>query len=156
MKPRVKMGLAVGAVGLALNVCVAAFMGICGPLVSLIAGAAAGFFAVQQEKPTVKGEGAKIGAIAGAIAGGLVIVGQIIGGVGALAFIQYSGAQSIFGAVPSPASDPSSQLIYYLSGMGTAFCFGIVGALLAAGAGAGTGYVATQEQPPMPLNPPME
>lgn len=156
MKPRVKMGLAVGAVGLALNVCVAAFMGICGPLVSLLAGAAAGYLAVQQEKPTMKGEGAKVGAIAGAIAGGLVIIGQIIGGVGALAFIQYSGIQFGFGSVPQASSDPSLQAIYYLSGMGTAFCFGIVGALLAAGAGAGTGYVATSEQPAMPFDPPME
>lgn len=156
MKPRVKMGLAVGAVGLALNVCVAALMGICGPAVSLAAGAVAGYLAVQQEKPTIKGEGAKIGAIAGVIAGALVIVGQIIGGVGALAFLQYSGMQFNFGTVPQPSSDPSFQAIYYLSGMGTAFCFGLVGALLAAGAGAGTGYAVTQEQPAMPINPPME
>lgn len=156
MKPRVKMGLAVGAVGLALNVCVAAFVGICGPVISLIAGAVAGYFAVQQEKPAAKGEGAKIGAIAGGIAGALVIIGQLIGGVGALAFIQYSGVQLGFGTVPQPSSDPSFQAIYYLTGMGTAFCFGLVGALLAAGAGAGTGYVATQEQPAIPFNPPTE
>ena len=35
MQPRIKMGLAIGAVGLALNVCVAGFIGLCGPLVSL-------------------------------------------------------------------------------------------------------------------------
>jgi hypothetical protein len=156
MKPRVKMGLAIGAVGLALNVCVAAFMGICGPVVSLVAGAVAGYFAVQQEKPTIKGEGAKIGAIAGVIAGALVIIGQMIGGLGALAFLQYSGVQFGFGSVPQPSSDSSLQAVYYLSGMGTAFCFGIVGALLATGAGAGTGYAVTQEQPASHLNPPME
>ena len=38
MQPRIKMGLAIGAVGLALNVCVAGFIGLCGPLVSLLAG----------------------------------------------------------------------------------------------------------------------
>lgn len=156
MKPRVKMGLAVGAVGLALNACVAALIGFCGPVVSLVAGAVAGYLAVQQEKPMTKGEGSKIGAIAGAIAGGLVIIGQVIGGVGALAFLQYSGVQFGIGTVPQPSSDPSVQAIYYLTGMGTAFCFGLVGALLAAGAGAGTGYMATREQPAMPLNPPME
>ena len=155
MKPRIRIGLTVGAIGLALNVCVATLVGFCGPFVSLIAGAIAGYLAVQQEKPTVKGEGAKIGATAGAIAGGLVIIGQVIGGVGALMFLQSSGGQFSFGAVPQTSSDPSLQVVYYLTGMGTAFCFGLVGALLAAGAGAGAGYIATPDQPSAPLNPPM-
>ncbi|GAB4456313.1 MAG: hypothetical protein Kow0070_06170 [Anaerolineales bacterium] len=156
MKPRIKMGLAIGALGLALNVCVSALVGFCGPVVSLVAGAAAGFFAVQQEKPSAKAEGGRVGAIAGAIAGALVIIGQVIGGLGALAFLQVSGIQLGFGNIPSPSADASTQLIYYLSGMGTSFCFGIVGALLAAGAGAGAGYLATTEQPVSPPASPVE
>ena len=70
MQPRMRMGLIVGVIGLALNVCVSGFIGLCGPLVSLIAGAVAGFFAAQQEKLGTKGEGARAGAIAGAVAGG--------------------------------------------------------------------------------------
>ena len=68
MQPRIKMGLTVGAIGLALNICIAGFMGICGPLVSLFAGGAAGFFAAQQEKLPTKNDGAKAGAIAGGMA----------------------------------------------------------------------------------------
>jgi len=147
MKPRTRLGLIVGAIGLVLNICVAGFIGFCGPLVSLIAGGAAGFFAAQQEKLGTKGEGARAGATAGGIAGGLIILGQIIGGLGALAFVQYSGAPVPFGQVPDASSPASFNLIYYLTGAGTAFCFGLVGALLAAGAGAGAGYFATQEQP---------
>jgi hypothetical protein len=154
MQARTRVGLIVGAIGLVLNICVSGFMGICGPLVSLVAGGVAGFFAAQQEKPGTKGDGARAGAVAGGIAGALVIVGQLIGGVAALAFIQNSGMNTIFGAPPPTTSDPSFQAVYYLSGAGTALCFGIVGALLAAGAGAGAGYLGTPDQPP-PVKPPM-
>ena len=147
MKPRIKMGLAVGAIGLALNICVSGFMGICGPLVSLIAGGAAGFFAAQQEKLPTKNDGAKAGAVAGGIAGALVIIGQVVGAIAALAIMQMTGMKLPFGQMPS-TSNPSEMLIFYASGIGTGLCFGIVGAVLAAGAGAGTGYMGTPDQSP--------
>ncbi len=149
MKPRIKVGLLVGAIGLVLNICVAGFMGICGPFVSLIGGALAGFFTARQEHPLVKGDGAKAGAIAGAIAGGIIVIGQIIGGVIALAFVQFNG-KSIFGAVPPPTADASQQVIYYVTGMFTGLCFGLVGAVLAALAGAAAGYFGSPDQPPSP------
>lgn len=147
MQPRVRIGLIVGAIGLVLNICVAGFIGICGPFFSLLAGGAAGFFAAQQEKQPTKADGARAGATAGGIAGGLIILGQIIGGVGALAYYQYSGTPLPFGAAPTTSAPASEMLVYYLSGAGTGLCFGVVGALLAAGAGAGAGYLATSDQP---------
>lgn len=153
MQPRTRMGLIVGVIGLVLNICVAGFVGICGPFVSLIAGGAAGYFAAQQEKLPAKGDGARAGAIAGGIAGGLIIIGQIIGALGALAFVQYSGAPVLFGTPPDASSPASFNLVYYLTGAGTGFCFGLVGALLAAGAGAGAGYFATQDQSPASSSP---
>jgi hypothetical protein len=150
MQPRIKMGLAVGAIGLALNICVSGFMGICGPLVSLLAGGAAGYLAAQQEKLSTKNDGAKAGAIAGGIAGVLVIVGQVIGAIAALAILQATGMQLPFGQMPS-SSNPSEMLIFYASGIGTGLCFGIVGAVLAAGAGAGAGYMGTPDQLPPAL-----
>jgi hypothetical protein len=144
MQPRIKMGLAIGAVGLALNICVSGFIGLCGPLVSLLAGGLAGFLAAQQEKLPTKSEGAKAGAISGGIAGGLVIIGQVIGGIAALAIMQSTGTQLPFGTIPE-TSDPSGMVIFYASGIGTGLCFGIIGAILAAGAGAGTGYMATSD-----------
>jgi len=146
MQPRMRMGLIVGVIGLALNVCVSGFIGLCGPLVSLIAGAVAGFFAAQQEKLGTKGEGARAGAIAGAVAGGLIIVGQLIGGVGALFYLQSTNTALPFGQAPGLSDGVSSQLVYYLTGAATSLCFGVVGAALAAGAGAGTGYLGTPEQ----------
>jgi len=150
MQPRTRIGLIVGVIGLVLNICVAGFIGFCGPFLSLIAGGIAGFFAIQQEKPATKNEGARAGATAGGIAGGLIILGQILGGIAALVYMQSSGVPSPFGQVPNLSSDPAAQISFYAAGLGTALCFGIVGALLAAGAGAGAGYLATSEQPMMP------
>lgn len=149
MQPRTRIGLIVGAIGLVLNICVAGFVGVCGPFFSLLAGAVAGFFAAQQEKLSTKADGARAGATAGGIAGGLIILGQIIGGVGALFFLQSNGTQLPFGSIPSASADSASQMVYYLTGAGTSLCFGIVGAALAAGAGAGAGYLGTSDRPPV-------
>lgn len=146
MQPRIRIGLTVGAIALVLNICVAGFLGFCGPVVSLIAGGIAGFLAAQQERQITKADGARVGATAGGIAGGLIILGQIIGGLGALVYYQYSGTPLPFGTAPSTSAPVSELLIYYISGAGTGLCFGLVGALLAAGAGAGTGYLATPDQ----------
>jgi hypothetical protein len=153
MQPRIKMGLVIGLVGLALNVCVAGFVGFCGPLVSLLAGGLAGFLAAQQEKLATKSEGAKAGAISGGIAGGLIIIGQVIGGIAALAIMQSTGTEIPFGTIPD-ASDPAGMVAFYGGGIGTGLCFGIIGALLAAGAGAGTGYMTTVDQSQPPVSPP--
>lgn len=150
MQPKTRIGLVVGIIGLVLNICVAGFLGFCGPALSLIAGGVAGFFAAQQEKPLTKSEGARAGATAGGIAGALIIVGQILGGIAALFYMQSTGTQPPFGQLPSPSADPATQIAFYGGGIGTALCFGIIGALLAAGAGAGAGYLATTEQPMAP------
>ncbi len=147
MQPKLKVALLVGVIGLVLNVCVSGAVGLCGPAVSLLAGAVAGFFAAQQEKPASKSEGAKVGAFSGAVSGAIVLVGQVIGAVGALALIQTTGTQLPFGEVPSMSADPSQLVIFYVSGMATGVCFGMVGAVLAGLAGAGTGYLGTPDSP---------
>ena len=150
MQPRTSIGLIVGVIGLVLNICVAGFLGFCGPVLSLIAGGIAGFLTVQKEKPLTKNEGSRAGATAGGIAGGLIILGQLLGGLGSLLYMQSTGVPTIFGQVPNVSSDPAAQIGFYGGGLATALCFGIVGALLAAGAGAGAGYLATTNQPMMP------
>ena len=147
MKPRVKFGLIAGGIGLVLNICIASVLGICGPFMALLAGAAAGFFAAQNEQVDTKGDGARMGAISGGIAGVLVLIGQLIGGLGALAFIQYSDMAMPFGTIPSPSADASVQIVYYVSGLGTGVCFGVLGIVAAVLAGALAGYLGTSEQP---------
>ncbi len=147
MQPRIKMGLAVGAVGLFLNICVSAFIGLCGPFASLIAGGVAGYLAASQERLPIKSEGARAGAIAGGISGALMIIGQLIGGLGVLILIQASETPTIFGSAPTFSSEPSVIIPYYVAGIGTGLCFGIFGAVLAAAAGAGAGYLGTPDTP---------
>jgi hypothetical protein len=146
MKPSVRFGLIVGVIGLALNVCVAAAVGICGPATALVAGIAAGFLTARSEMALTKGAGAREGAISGGIAGGLVLVGQVIGGIGALFLIQSGGAQLPLGQAPSTSADPSTQLIYYATGIGTGLCFGLVDVVVSALVGAGAGYLGTPER----------
>ena len=143
MKPRIKFGLIAGAVGLVLNVCVAAALGLCGPVTGLLAGGVAGFLAAQQEKAASKGDGARLGAVSGGIAGALVLVGQLIGGISALAYIQYSGMPLPFGQAPDLSDNAATQLAYYLSGLGTGMCIGIGDIIAAAIAGAVGGYFGT-------------
>jgi hypothetical protein len=150
MQPRTRIGLVVGAIGLALNICVSVFIGLCGPVATLLAGGVAGYFAASQEKPRSKNEGAKAGATAGGIAGALMIVGQVIGGVIALTIQQSTGSVPFIG---TPGSDMNSQVIFYSSGIVSGICMGLVGAALAAAAGAGAGYLGTPEQPVMPPPP---
>jgi hypothetical protein len=142
---KVKYGLIAGGIALVLNICISTLFGICGPGVALIAGVAAGLLAVREE-----GGGARTGLIAGAIAGALVLVAQIIAGLGALILFQSTGMGQDFGLTPQL----ESQIGYWAGGLGAGLCFGIVDVALAAGGGAGAAALAggksePQENPPL-------
>jgi hypothetical protein len=141
MSARIRIGLIAGGISLVLTACVGALMGICGPAVSLVAGAIAGYFAAKQESPASQSEGGKIGAIAGAIAGGLGVIGQVIGGIASLTLLP-SLMQSLGNYTYSAAS---GQAVYWISGAFTALCFGMVGVVLAAIAGYAVGYVSSNK-----------
>ena len=146
MKPRFLYGLIAGAIGLVLNICISAAIGLCGPFVALLAGAGAGFFAAQAEKVPTKNEGAQLGATAGAIAGGLTLVGQLVGSISILLFVMMADIEPIIGSIPD-SSDMAGQSVYLLSGLGIGVCFGLVGIILGVLAGAGAGYLGTPEIP---------
>ncbi|HFE66967.1 MAG TPA: hypothetical protein ENJ93_06865 [Chloroflexi bacterium] len=143
MQPRIKVGLIVGGAGLLLNVCVAALMGICGPFVALTAGAIAGFVTAGQEQLPTKNDGARAGAISGLVAGALVFVGQLIGGISVLLYLQTTGTPTLFGAPPNQFASGVEQTAYYAAGLGVGVCFGLAGLGMSALAGAFTGYLGT-------------
>ncbi len=135
MKPFLKFGLLVGAVGFFVIIPVAVVLGICGPGVTLLAGAIAGFLTAYRGKAATSRDGAQTGAMAGAISGGIMLLGQILGAVLVVAFAHVTQTQPVFGSVPS-LSAPLSELIpYYSGGLGVGLCFGLVGILLGAIAG---------------------
>ena len=147
MKPFLKFGLIAGGIGFLVIIPLSAFMGICGPIVPLLAGAAAGFLTAYVGKPLSQKDGAQQGAMAGAVSGVLTLLGQMIGGMVALYFIQTSGAPVAFGRVPNASSPAYEMVLYYGSGLVTGMCFGIVGVLLGAAVGATAGYLGTRPQP---------
>jgi hypothetical protein len=141
MTARVKYGLIVGAVVMLLNVCVAAVMGICGPVMSLVAGAIAGYLTAREEELPAAGDGARAGAVSGLIAGALVFLGQLIGGIGVLVFLQTSDIPTGFGAVPDLA-ETYGLLGFWVAGLALALCLGLGGLVLGALGGAVAGYLA--------------
>ena len=142
MKPRIRLGLIVGVISLVVTACVSTLMGICGPGVSLFAGAIAGFLTGRGESFPSQGEGAKAGAISGAIAGGVALIGQFIGGIATLTI-----APTLFESLgTSEYTGYSGDVAYWLGGIGAAFCFGLVGVVLSALTGAAGGYFGTQPQ----------
>ena len=152
MKPYVKFGLIVGLISLFVIIPISALMGICGPFITMIAGAMAGFLTAYVGKALTRRDGAQSGAISGAISGGITLIGQLIGGVLALAYIQMTGTPIIIGSAPGPSAPFSELAIYYAGGMGIGLCFGIIGILVGAIAGGVAGALGTRELP-HPVNP---
>jgi hypothetical protein len=90
MKPRVKVGLIAGFLGLGLGFFVYMIIGILfgvfirfplelaypifGFFYTLLVGAAAGNFAAKKERVLVAGDGARIGAVSGGIAGAIMVI----------------------------------------------------------------------------------
>jgi hypothetical protein len=147
MSPKIKYGLILGGVGLVLTICVSAAVGLCGPVVPLIAGGVAGYLAGREEPSTSQGQSAQIGAISGAIAGVGTTIGQLIGGVAALVYLQQTGTRLPIGQLPE-VGNTTQQLAYYGGGLGAGLCFGLVGLALAAGAGAALAYFTFKPQTP--------
>lgn len=147
MTPKIKYGLIVGGVGLIPTIIVAALLGICGPVLALIAGAVAGLLANRQE-----GGGAKTGAVSGLLAGALILVGQLLGGIIALVYVQGVGIAQQMGVMP----DAASQAGYWVGGLGAGICFGLIDIALAAGAGAAAVAIVGPKSPAEPpVMPPM-
>jgi hypothetical protein len=141
VRSHIRIGLASGAAALLPALCAAFAIGICGPLVTFAAGAAAGFFTARQAKPGLpRQEVARLGAMAGGIAGALAAGGQLLGVAGALLYFQATGTPTPLGTQPA-LGDPAAQTGYYLGGLAVGVCFSAVGFALAAVAGGSVAYL---------------
>lgn len=131
----VKAGLFAGAAMLVLVLVGAIFSPLCALCVPLVAGLAAGYMTGMFEK--MPATTVKNGAIAGAIAGGLGIVGQLIAAVINAAVMQNPDNQinQLLGVPPSDAS------AIWMTQVGFACCLGLINVALTAGFGAGGGAI---------------
>ena len=140
MRRHIKIGLIVGAVGLVVNIGVTFLIEICGPVTSTIAGIVAGFLSVRITNLPTRSQGAQIGSVSGAIAGVLVLVGQILGSA-----ISLFLAQLLELALPSTTTN-TPQLAGNFSSISTSLCVGLIGISFSILVGAGAGYFGTTEK----------
>jgi len=156
MSLRVRSGLIAGAGGFLLTLCIGVAVGLCGPLGGIAAGAVAGLLTIRGQAALPRNQAARDGAVSGAIAGVLCLFGQLIGTLGSLslvpAILARNGGQLPFGQLPT-SGDTVGQAAYWVSGLGTGVCFGLIGLALAAGAGAAVAYMMSPQQPPAPQPP---
>lgn len=155
MNPQIKNGLLAGAIGGAVNFCVSLVLGFCGPVVAMAAGGVAAFLTARGGGFATKGDAAKAGAISGAVAGGLVLVTQILAGLANLIYLQVSGTQLPFGSVPGAGSTGTEMAVYYGTGLFTGVCIGLVDVALGALAGAGVGALTGGNATAAPSEPSM-
>jgi len=138
MQARFKVGLVIGVIGLVLNICVSATVGLYSLIFFLVAGALAGYFAARQESQSTRLAGAQAGAISGTIAGALLLAGPVVGdlGISLLMQSQSSGSSLAIGMVPFTSSGESGE-----DGFNDVFV--LLGPVLAALSGTVVGYLAT-------------
>ncbi len=133
---------------------------VCVPCLALIAGAAAGWLAVQRTGVESSGTAARRGAQAGALAGVGALLGHIVGGLIGAARLGPAGAAAQLADImrqldmPALPSDLNPTTFYLSAGI-TSLCFGLfevalmaavgaIAAAIAAGMGRRGGAVAPQ------------
>lgn len=112
--------LLVGGVALVVTAGVALWLGCCGPGVSLLAGAVAGWWCATGGAPGNQG------AFAGALAGGLALIGQLLGGLLTMALL------------PALADTTPGEYVaaYAVGALLSSLILGLLGLVLATLAGA--------------------
>ncbi len=151
----VKSGLIMGAVMFVLALAAGAVISqFCTPCLALFIGLGAGYLAGVYDKPALQNDALKKGAIAGAIAGGIGILGQLIAGVINASYLRPETLNNLFG------QNLVNQQMLWLGQMGGAVCIGLFNVLFMAGLGVGGAAIwnamRNQNQTPPPVYPPQQ
>jgi hypothetical protein len=144
-----KSGFIMGAVMFLLALGAAAIISpLCTPCVALLAGLGAGYLACHFDRPLEQSEAFRKGAIAGAIAGGLGIIGQLIAAVINANLVQPEMLNQILG------QDVVTPELLWISQLGGALCIGLFNVLLMAGLGIGGAAIWRSMKKDTPIVPP--
>lgn len=150
-----KSGLNFGVLGFVLVLVISLVSPLCSLCVTLLLGLGAGYVAANTERPLASNEGTRIGAGAGALAGGLVIPGQLIAAAINASAMQGPGGQVFNELLGLPPADPTTV---WLAQLAVGCCIGLLNLGVFAGMGAvgsalwfrrGRG-AASQEDEPLP------
>ncbi len=125
---------------------------VCSVCFAIFLGLAAGYTAARSERPLDSGDSTRLGAGAGALAGGLMIPAQLIS-----AAIQASGGQLPGGSVTYELIGPvaANTVLIWISQLLIGGCMGIITLAIMAGAGAGGSTLWFQRRPKPDLNEPI-
>jgi hypothetical protein len=146
MTAKVKFGLLAGVIGLLLNIPTSAFACVfCGPLVALLAGFSAGSLTARSEPALRQGDAQRQAAVAGIVAGALVLIGQLIGIV--ISAVTDLGRGAV--EVPPQLSEPVDQASILVASLGCGLVIGLVDIAVSAAGGALAGRLATPTAPPV-------
>jgi MFS family permease len=141
----VRAGIIVGAVGFVLVLGSAVIISpLCTLCWGLILGLAAGYLAGVYEKPANNNDTLKKGAIAGAIAAGLVMLGALIGGIINAAILEPADIQQMYELLGIDLTLDQTSL--WVGQLGAALCGGLLNIVLMAGFGALGGILWWQIQ----------
>ncbi len=133
-----KSGIIFGVIGFVLVLLVSLGSPLCSVCITLFLGLGAGFVAGNYDRPLENAEALRMGGIAGALTGGLMIPGQLIAAVinaNSISPADLAAFSEMFGVPPADASLLMGVQIL------TACCLGIVNLVILAGAGAGGGAI---------------
>lgn len=148
----IKSGLIVGGVMLLLSLGVGLVSPLCSICVAVLAGLGAGYLANVYENPAFGSGAPARGAGAGAIAGAIAILGQIIAAVINSSQIDPALFTQMFG--DQGLTDEQLQVYLTIGQYGGAFCIGLLNLALMAGLGA-LGGVLWRQRHNNQMNPPM-
>ncbi|MEM8530026.1 MAG: hypothetical protein AAGF95_04235 [Chloroflexota bacterium] len=151
MQPSIKNGLIVGGIGFFITLVVSSIIGVCGPFIMLAGGAIAGLLTARATTYATQGACVKNSAISGAVAGMLMLFGQIIAAMLSLVILQATNTPPPFGSLPQSDAE---QIGFWIGGLISGFCIGGFGVLLGAGAGAGAGAMAWRKPEHPTYGPP--
>lgn len=133
-----KAGIIFGVIGFVLVLLVSLGSPLCSVCFTLFLGLGAGYVAGNYDRPLENSEALRMGGIAGALTGGLMIPGQLIAAVinaNSISQADLAALSEMFGV---PAADASLLLGAQII---AACCLGIVNLAVLAGTGAGGGAI---------------
>lgn len=157
-----KSGIIFGLAGFFLALALTGFgAALCSICLAVVLGLGAGYVAGVFERPLESGEATKQGAAAGALTGGLMVFGQIIGGgLNAGSMVTDPNTQMLNQMLGLPPAEPSMIWIGALFG---ACCIGLLNLGILAGLGAAGGALwasmnlkndgSSNGSPPEPIPP---
>ncbi|MFN8472330.1 MAG: hypothetical protein U0822_09080 [Anaerolineae bacterium] len=137
-----KAGIIFGLLALGLGASMTMISPVCLPPFALLLGLGAGYVGGFFDRPTDSRAALRAGAWAGLIAGVFMVIGQVLGTVGAATFLGPTRSALIMRSMGVPSFTPPGASFGFVGGLiGMLLIVGLVNVLVTGGAGAAGGAI---------------